>query len=149
MYKRQHEELYDHLRFGTVDLVLTDQRRAFSDEYVNFELLRCGCYAELSAQNRLCAREYVTLKDLGRTPCILISSGEQQSVEEDYYRNTLGFRGNFLFAENLEEGRLMAAGNRGFLPVDGVGTLPPEGPAIRRLPICRNGEQLSRSYRCV
>ena len=42
----------------------------------------------------------------------------------------------------------MAAGNRGFLPVDGVGTLPPEGPAIRRLPICRNGEQLSRSY-CV
>ena len=146
--KGTHEELYDHLRFGTVDLVLTDQRRAFSDEYVNFELLRCGCYAELSAQNRLCAREYVTLKDLGRTPCILISSGEQQSVEEDYYRNTLGFRGNFLFAENLEEGRLMAAGNRGFLPVDGVGTLPPEGPAIRRLPICRNGEQLSRSY-CV
>ena len=146
--KGSHEELYDHLRFGTVDLVVTDQRRAFSDEYVNFELLRCGCYAELSAQNRLCAREYVTLKDLGRTPCILISSGEQQSVEEDYYRNTLGFRGNFLFAENLEEGRLMAAGNRGFLPVDGVGTLPPEGPAIRRLPICRNGEQLSRSY-CV
>ena len=146
--KGTHEELYDHLRFGTVDLVLTDQRRAFSDEYVNFELLRCGCYAELSAQNRLCAREYVTLKDLGRTPCILISSGEQQSVEEDYYRNTLGFRGNFLFAENLEEGRLRAAGNRGFLPVDGVGTLPPEGPAIRRLPICRNGEQLSRSY-CV
>ena len=148
MVKGTHEELYDHLRFGTVDLVLTDQRRAFSDEYVNFELLRCGCYAELSAQNRLCAREYVTLKDLGRTPCILISSEEQQSVEEDYYRNTLGFRGNFLFAENLEEGRLMAAGNRGFLPVDGVGTLPPEGPAIRRLPICRNGEQLSRSY-CV
>lgn len=103
--KGTHEELYDHLRFGTVDLVLTDQRRAFSDEYVNFELLRCGCYAELSVQNRLCAREYVTLKDLGRTPCILISSGEQQSVEEDYYRNTLGFRGNFLFAENLEEAR--------------------------------------------
>lgn len=37
-----HEELYDLLRFGGVDLVLTDQRRAFSDKYANYELLRCG-----------------------------------------------------------------------------------------------------------
>ena len=34
-----HEELYDLLRFGCVDLVLNDQRRAFSDVYVNFELM--------------------------------------------------------------------------------------------------------------
>lgn len=143
-----HEELYDHLRFGTVDLVLTDQRRAFSDEYVNYQLLRCGCYVELSTRNRLSSQEYVTLKDLRSTPCILISSREQQNVEEDYYKNTLGFGGNFLFAENLEEGRLMAVGNRGFLPVESVGTLPPEGPAIHRLPIYRNGKQILRNY-CV
>lgn len=37
-----HEELYDLLRFGDVDLILSDQRRAFSDTYVNFELARCG-----------------------------------------------------------------------------------------------------------
>ena len=26
-----------------VDLILNDQRRAFSDVYVNFELMQCGC----------------------------------------------------------------------------------------------------------
>ena len=45
-----HEELYDELRFGKVDLVLNDQRRAFSDEYVNFELIRSNCYIEISNQ---------------------------------------------------------------------------------------------------
>lgn len=143
-----HEELYDHLRFGSVDLVLTDQRRAFSDEYVNFQLLQCGCYVEISTRNKLTKQEFVTLKDLIRTPCILISSKEQQNVEQDYYKNTLGFGGNFLFAESLEEGRLMVVGNRGFLPIESVGTLPPEGSTIRRLPVYRDGIQILRNY-CV
>ena len=33
-----HEELYGFLRTGEADLVLNDQRRAFSDEYVNLLL---------------------------------------------------------------------------------------------------------------
>ena len=43
-----HEELYDLLRFGGVDLILSDQRRAFSDAYVNYEL-----YSAAAAQNFL------------------------------------------------------------------------------------------------
>ncbi len=39
----KYEELYDLLRSGGVDLILNDQRRAFSDVYVNFELMQCGC----------------------------------------------------------------------------------------------------------
>lgn len=78
----------------------------------------------------------------------MISSREQQNAEQDYFRNTLGFGGKFLFAENLEEGRLMVAGNRGFLPIESVGTLPPAGAMIRRLPIVQNGRQLQRNY-CV
>ena len=31
-----HEELYDAMRFGEVDAVLNDHRRAFSDAYVNY-----------------------------------------------------------------------------------------------------------------
>lgn len=63
-----HEELYDKLRFGEADLVLNDQRRAFSDEYVNFELLSCDCYIEVSVHNKLSQREYVTLEDLKEFP---------------------------------------------------------------------------------
>lgn len=141
-----HEELYDLLRFGGVDLVLNDQRRAFSDLYVNFELMECGCYAELSRYNPLSGQEEVSLEDLRRTPCILISSREQRNAEQEYYQNTLGFGGSYLFAENLEEGRLLVVSNRGFLPIENVGTLPPEGASIRRLPICRNGRQIKRNY---
>ena len=37
-----HEELYDLLRFGKVE-ILSDQRLAFSEAYVNSELMQCGC----------------------------------------------------------------------------------------------------------
>ena len=79
-----HEELYDLLRFGGADLVLTDQRRAFSDKYANFQLLKCGCYAELSVRSPLAEQESVTMEELKRQACILISSREQQNTEEDY-----------------------------------------------------------------
>ena len=66
-----HEELYDMLRTGSVDLVLNDQRRAFSDEYVNFELLKCGCYIEISKRSPFENKENVTLEDLEHTTCVL------------------------------------------------------------------------------
>ena len=141
-----HEELYDLLRFGGADLDLTDQRRASSDKYANFQLLKCGCYAELSVRSPLAEQESATMEELKRQACILISSREQQNIEEDYYKNTLGFGGRFLFAENLEEGRLMVAGNRGFLPVERVGTLPPCGTGVKRLPVMEQGQQLKRNY---
>ena len=141
-----HEELYDLLRFGGADLILNDQRRAFSDQYVNYQLLQCRCFAEVSVRSSLRGRTAVELDELKRMTCILISSREQQNTEENYFKNTLGFGGKFLFAENLEEGRLMVTGNRGFLPVESVGTLPPAGPAIRRLSIVQNGEPLRRNY---
>ena len=141
-----HEELYDLLRFGDVDLILSDQRRAFSDTYINFELARCECYAELSENHPLSGTERVQLEELKRFPCILISSRQQQAAEQEYYQNTLGFGSSYLFAETLEEGRLLVVGNRGFLPVEGVGTLLPEGESIRRLPICQGETQLLRNY---
>ena len=143
-----HEELYDLLRFGGVDLILSDQRRAFSEQYANYQLLQCDCYAEISVRNPASQQEVIEVDSLKRTPCILIASKEQQNTEKDYFQNTLGFGGTFLFAENLEEGRLMVAGNRGFLPIESVGTLPPPGAAIRRLPIVQNGRKLQRNY-CV
>ena len=143
-----HEELYDLLRSGGVDIVLNDQRRAFSDAYVNFELMQCGCYAEISANNPLSREAYLQIEALKRLPCILITSQEQQNAEQEYYQNTLGFGGSYLFADNLEEGRLLVASNRGFLPIESLGTLPPVGASIRRLPVYQGGQQLRRNY-CV
>lgn len=141
-----HEELYNLLRFKDVDLVLTDQRRAFSNEYVNFVLMQSDCYIEISSYHKCGGQETVTVEDLRGTSCILITSKEQQNVEQDYYQNTLGYGGQFIFAESLEEGRLMAIGNRGFLPVENVGTLPSPLPTLKRLPLLKGGKRVKRNY---
>lgn len=139
-----HEELYNLLRFGGVDIVISDQRRAFSEEYENKVLLECECFAEISSNHHLSSREYLTLKELKQTPCILITPSEQRDGEAAYYRDTLGFAGNFLYAENLEEGRLMVLGNRGFLPLENIGTIPPVIPTIKRIPVFRGETVLKR-----
>lgn len=141
-----HEELYTELRSGGVDLVLSDQRRAFSDEYINYQLLQCDCYVEVSGRNKAGAKERVSIRELRQFPCIIISSREQRNTEQEYYQNTLGFGGNFLFAENLEEGRLMVIGNRGFLPVESVGTLPPPNAGIARIPLYKGDKPVKRNY---
>ena len=51
-----------------VELILNDQRRAFSDVYVNFELMQCGCYAELSIQNPLSKRRKSGWRNCGSPP---------------------------------------------------------------------------------
>ncbi|MDO4581090.1 MAG: LysR family transcriptional regulator [Bacillota bacterium] len=140
-----HEELYDLIRFGGVDLVINDQRRAFSDEYENFILKECDCFAEISGNNPLADQVRLTLDELKRTPCILITPPEQRDTEQNYYRDTLGFAGNFLFAENLEEGRLMVLGNRGFLPIENVGTLPPVMSTTKRIPLFKGERPIKRN----
>ena len=141
-----HEELYQELRQNTVDIVLSDQRRAFSEEYVNFELIQPKTFVEISARNPLSQQDKIEINELAQLPCILITSKEQQSHEENFYWDTLGFSGKFLFAENLVEGRLMVAGNQGFLPIESVGTLTPTEISIRRIPLEKNHQAVVRNY---
>ena len=81
-------------------------------------------------------------------PCIIVSSMSQRDNEAEYYKNILGFSGDFLFAETQEEARLMVIGNRGFLPVEVVGKLPEVSGAIRRVPLYRKNRRVTRKY-CV
>ena len=63
-------------RRTALDLILNDQRRAFSDAYVNDELAQCGLWAEVSLHGPLGALDRVDVEELRGTPCILISSRE-------------------------------------------------------------------------
>ena len=78
-----HEELYNLLRTGGADLVLNDQRRAFSDAYVNLELVQCACLVELAARHPLSGRDRIGLEELWQTPCILISPQEERGAEQN------------------------------------------------------------------
>ncbi len=141
-----HEELYDLLRSGGADLVLNDQRRAFSDEYVNLVLTTCRSAVEVSARGPLAQLARVSPAELKNTPCILIASESQREAEREYYRGVIGFPGDFLYAESPEEARLMVIGRRGFLPAEGPGQALPEEMPIVRIPLIRGGEPILRSY---
>ena len=141
-----HEELYDELRFGKVDLVLNDQRRAFSDEYVNFELIRSNCYIELSTHNPLSKLDKIDISDLKNTPCILVASKGQEETEQTYYRDIVGFKGEFLFADNLQRARMMVVSNQGVMPIEGVGNSGYFGSGIHRVSLYRGDKPLTRNY---
>ena len=146
MKNGNHEDLYEMLRGGQADLVLNDQRRAFSDEYVNTVLTVINCYIEISARNPIAGLDYVNVGDLRNTPCILVASKEQQENERSYYHEIYGIESQFIFAENLEEARLMVVSGKGFLPIEG-GEAPAQfAETVARLPLCRNGKPISRNY---
>lgn len=141
-----HEELYEFLKNEGVDLVLNDQRRAFSDEYVNLLLTVGKEYIEVSSANPIAALPFVTPSELKNTPCILVASKNQRETEREYYRDVVGFQGDFLFAENLEEARLLVIGGRGFLPVEGAKSSENFGTPISRIPLYRGEAQITRNY---
>ena len=140
-----HEDLFDGLRLGKLDLVLNDQRRAFSDAYVNLVLSESRAYAEIATFNPMSRLDSVELADLKQTPCIVVASESQRENEQSYYEHVIGFQGEFLFAGSLQAARVMVAANRGVMPVEVTGSESYPGPAIRRVALLRAGEPIRRN----
>lgn len=90
-----HENLYDSLRNGDVDLILNDQRRVFSDEYVNFILTTSECCIEIAARNPMAALESVETEELKNFPFGFWSLGARGSCRS---REGKMSRGRRLFA---------------------------------------------------
>ena len=124
------------------------QRSAESlfDEYVNLILTTSCMYIELAARNPVAALPSVTVQELKNIPCILVASKEQQAIEKEFYQTIIGIQGEILYAENLEEARMMVISGQGFLPVEGSSQAMTFGASIRRVPLCRGEEQITRNY---
>lgn len=141
-----HEELYQMLRTGQADLVMNDQRRAFSDEYINLVLSTQPSCVEVAARSPLAQLKQATPQELGNVPCILVASPAQRENEQEYYRNVVGIQSEFLYAETLEEAHLMVIGRKGFLPVEGGTLVPTANRSIVRFPLVRGGKPILRNY---
>lgn len=141
-----HEELYDGLRFGKIDLALNDQRRAFSDAYENLVLAKTSCFVEIASHNPLSRLDVISVDVLKNTPCILVASPEQQEEEQRFYRDIIGFQGEFLFAETLQAARVKVVSNRGVMPVEGTNSDSFFGATLKRIPLIRDGSQIRRNY---
>ena len=88
--------------------------------------------------------EAVAPAELKNFPCILIAPPPEREAEQEFSRIVLGFPSEFLYAENLEEARLLVAGGRGFLPLEGGERQAAE--PLTRVPLVRNGEPILRTY---
>lgn len=139
-----HEELFDLVRGGGADVVLNDQRRAFSEEYVNLVLSEQPLCIEFAARDPMAVLPAVTVEDVKNVPCILVASEGQREIERAFYQTVIGLQGDFLYAENLEEARLLVVSGQGFLPAEGVGAAEPGGTV--RLTLCRGEEPIMRRY---
>lgn len=138
-----HEELFAWLRTDRLDLAVSDQRRAFSDLYVNRILAVSPCAAELSARSPFAALPQVSPEELKNTPCILLAGPAQQAEEADYWQHAMGLRSPFLFAETLEEARLLVSGGQGFLIRPARLEAP---PGIAAVPLSRGGAPVTQTF---
>ena len=141
-----HEELYDLLRFDGADLVVNDQRRAFSSAYINRELAWRPTVVEVCATGGFGERASLSMEDAATVPCILVTSPGQEPHEREYYHITLGFGSRFLSAPTLEAARLLVAANRGILPLEGAAPGADKEQALVRLPLEQNGQPVRRLY---
>ena len=141
-----HDELYKSLESDKVDLVLSDQRRAFSDLYNNEILSESHMYIEISKHNPLSRLEMVEIAELKNTPCILVINSSGQEEEKAYYEDIVGIKGDYLFADSVQEARLKIITGQGYMPVDIIGEQAWANSTIERVPLVRNGEPVRKTY---
>lgn len=141
-----HEALYHLLNSNQLDLVLNDQRRAFSDKYVNFNLFEASFFLVIHEKHPMSTNPFFEPHMLNDLPIILVASKEQQEAERDYYQNALGLGNMYIFAENNEEARLLVASKSGVMIEEEF----PEGhyklEFARKIPLMRNGTQMTKPY---
>lgn len=141
-----HEELYCDMENGSVDIALSDQRRAFSDTYNNEILAESKIYIELSSKNPLGRLHNIEIRDLKNLSCILVINPSGQKEEQEYYETIIGIKGEFLFAETMQEARLKIITGQGYMPVDVIGEQIWFDTAVCRIPLTRNNQPVRKTY---
>lgn len=141
-----HEALYHLLNSNQLDLVLNDQRRAFSNKYVNFNLFDASYFIVIHEKHPMSSTPFFEPKMLNEIPIILIASKEQQEAEQDYYQNALGLGNVYIFAENHEEAKLLVASNRGVMIEEEFQRNHRNIDFAKKIPLVRYGIQMTKPY---
>ena len=130
-----HDDIYQDMLNGEVDMVFNDKRRSFSPKFVNHYVMSCFDYLEVSDLNELAKQDKATSRDAAHQTCIVVSSAGQFGQECSYYRDVLNFDCQFIHAESLEQARFMVAANRGILPLEAQKSKAFSEKGIRRIPL--------------
>lgn len=141
-----HDELYYAMENGSIDVALNDQRRAFSTSYNNLILSESTTYIEISANNPLSRLKQIETTKLENTPCILVINSNAKAEEQKYYSEIVGLHSDFIYADSLQDARLMIITGQGYVPVDVIGKQEWFDSTVKRIPLVRNGEPVTKTY---
>lgn len=141
-----HDELGNKVFNNEIDLKFTDQRKAFSDEFVNFQICTRYFSIKVPIYNELAFKNEVMIEEIKDIPIIIIATKEQRESEANFYHNILGFKENFIFAENLEEASLLVACNKGILPIESTEKQAQNDGTIKTILLYYKQNQMSRKY---
>lgn len=139
-----HEELFYAKENDSIDISLSDQRRAFSAVYNNLVLATGNLYIKLPKNHLLSHKEWLTEKDLAKLNCIIIGNHAAWSEDSLYSREIIGLTSNFGYAADSSEADLKLISQTGFCPVFLIRTRASQ--EFSYIPFMRNGERLEKNF---
>ena len=141
-----HDELYEKLRNNAIDMAINDQRRKFSDEYLNEILAEREYCIEISSKSLISGLDSIEISDLKNIPCILLSNKTQQAAEQNFYTNDMGFKSDIIFFERLEDARMSLVQGKGYMPLEGGEKQILLGDVTKKILLTRDGKPIMRRY---
>ena len=140
-----HEELYELLQTGKIDLNFSDQRRALSNEYQN-EFLTASEFMVAVNNSLPVETQKIDVADLVDIPCTLIIDGNQQVSEEEYYRNVLGVKSEFVIAKSYDEAQMLIASNQGYLIINQRMRTQLDKDIVKMISLVKGERKLIQNY---
>lgn len=140
-----HEELYELLQTGKIDLNFSDQRRALSNEYQN-EFLTASEFMVAVNNSLPVEAQKIDVADLVDIPCILIIDGHQQVSEEEYYRNVFGVKSEFVIAKSYDEAQMLIASNQGYLIINQRMRTQLDKDIVKMISLVKGDRKLIQNY---
>lgn len=140
-----HEELFELLKSGQIDLNFSDQRRALSNTYVN-EFLTDSKFMLAISRNSF--PEDITsleISELVDIPCVLIADNDQKETDEEYFREILGVKSDFILAKNYDEAQILVASNQGYMVVNDR-TQQLNSDIVRMVSLMNNKQLMIQKY---
>ena len=136
-----HEDIFQRVVAGQLDLVVNDQRRALAGHFVNLELGDQPLYALLRQDDPLARRGGITLDELKDRLCVIVAPQGHRDAETVYWRDVMNFAGDLLFVDSAVDAALNAVAGVGWMPCDRDQEV---GPGMALAPLMRGGEPVLR-----
>ena len=141
-----HEELYERIYNGTVNLVIGDKRKKDDSLFEQVYLEEIPCYVEVPVDSPLAALDSVEVDALSKFPCMVVVSRDHRDTEMEFFSRDLGLTGEIIPVDSFSEARLLAVSNGGVVPVTGDNEDPFFEASLKRIPLIRDGEKTSITY---